>query len=88
MGFASGKTQLLGFTSSKTRKMCINSRNMLVYFALGNAKFWHRVHCPTPTPDARYFTSQWNMGFSVNSHQGLMQGRGGGGGGSRTDRHL
>ena len=33
--------------------------NMLVYFALGNAKFWHRVHCPTPTPDARYFASQW-----------------------------
>ena len=39
--------------------------NMLVYFALGNAKFWRRLHCPTPTPNARYFASQWNIGFNV-----------------------
>ena len=39
--------------------------NMLVYFALGNAKFWRRVHCPTPTPDARYFASQWNIGLRL-----------------------
>ena len=38
--------------------------HMLVYFALGNAKFWCWVPCPTPTPDVRYFTSQWNIGFS------------------------
>ena len=38
---------------------------MLVYFALGNAKFWRQVHCPTPTPDARYFASQWNIGFRL-----------------------
>ena len=41
--------------------------NMLVYFALGNAKFWGRVHCPTSTPDARYFESQWNIGFTCIS---------------------
>ena len=29
--------------------------NMLVYFALGNAKYWRRVYCPTPIPDGRYF---------------------------------
>ena len=37
--------------------------NMLVYFALGNAKYWRRVHCPTPTPDARYFAFWWNIGL-------------------------
>ena len=36
---------------------------MLVYFALGNAKLWRRVHCPTPTPDARYFAFWWNIGL-------------------------
>ena len=36
---------------------------MLVYFALGNAKFWRWVHCPTPTPDARYFAFWWNIGL-------------------------
>ena len=39
---------------------------MLVYFALGNAKFWRRVHCPTPTPDARYFAFWWNIGHDRN----------------------
>ena len=38
---------------------------MLVYFALGNAKFWRRVHWPTPTPDARYFAFWWNIGLKV-----------------------
>ena len=37
--------------------------NMLVYFALGNPKFWRQVHCPTPTPDARYFAFWWNIGL-------------------------
>ena len=41
--------------------------NMLVYFALGNAKYWRRVYCPTPTPDARYFAFWWNIGLSVKS---------------------
>ena len=38
---------------------------MLVYFALGNATFWRRVHCPTPTPDARYFAFWWNIGLKL-----------------------
>ena len=41
---------------------------MLVYFALGNAKFWRRVHCPTPAPDARYFAFWWNIGLNVISN--------------------
>ena len=39
--------------------------NMLVYFALGNAKCWRRGHCPMPAPDARYFAFWWNIGFNV-----------------------
>ena len=58
-GLASGVTQILGLASGVTPKYT----NMLVYFALGNAKIWRRVHCPWPTPDARYFASQWNIGF-------------------------
>ena len=26
-------------------------------------------HCPTPTPDARYFASQWNIGLRVRKIQ-------------------
>ena len=29
------------------------------------AKFWRWGHCPTPTPNARYFVSQWNIGLSL-----------------------
>ena len=69
LGFASGKRQLLGFAPSKNAKKMgsPNARdtNMLVYFALGNAKFWRRVQCPTPTPDARYFAFWWNIGFTL-----------------------
>ena len=64
LGFASGKMQLLGFASGeKCASPNAKYTNMLVYFALGNAKFWRRVHCPMPTPDARYFASQWNIGL-------------------------
>ena len=42
--------------------------NMLVYFALGYTKFWHRVHCLTPTPDARYLAFWWNIGFRMCFH--------------------
>ena len=43
--------------------------NMLVYFALGNTKFWRWVHCPTPTPDARYFAFWWNIGLNVHAQR-------------------
>ena len=26
---------------------------------------WRRGHCPTSTPDARYFALQWNIGFML-----------------------
>ena len=39
--------------------------NMLVYFALGNAKCWRRGHCPTPAPNARYFAFWWNIGLKL-----------------------
>ena len=41
--------------------------NAKIYQNVGisNAKFWRWGHCPTPTPDARYFASQWNIGFSL-----------------------
>ena len=49
--------------------------NMLVYFALGNAKYWRRVYCPTPTPDARYFAFWWNIGFNVYFFGRLHKGK-------------
>ena len=53
LGFASGKTQLLGFAKDS---------NMLVYFALGDAKVWRWGSKPTPGPNANNFASQWNIG--------------------------
>ena len=57
LGFASGKTQILGFVlAPRYQHVCIP-----------NAKFWRRGYCPTPTPNARYFASQWNIGLK-NTH--------------------
>ena len=56
-GLASGNAKKIASANAKYT-------NMLVYFGLGNAKFWRRVHCPTPTPDARYFAFWWNIGLS------------------------
>ena len=53
-GLASGKTQILALGNAKIYQ----------HVGISNAKFWCRGHCPTPTPDARYFASQWNIGFS------------------------
>ena len=39
--------------------------NMLVYFALGDAKVWRWGSKPTPGPNANGFASQWNIGLSV-----------------------
>ena len=55
-------TQILGWASGV---FAFLDTNMLVSFALGEAKFWRRGHCPTPTPDARYFASQWNIGLRI-----------------------
>ena len=56
-GLASGKTQILALGNAKIYQ----------HVGISNAKFWRRGHCPTPTPDARYFASQWNIGFSFHT---------------------
>ena len=65
------------YVSRRVKRKKIASPNakytkMLVYFALGNAKFWRRVHCPTPNPDGRYFVSQWNIGFKIDRRHGAL----------------
>ena len=39
--------------------------NMLVSFALGDAKVWRWGSKPTPVPNANGFALQWNIGFNV-----------------------
>ena len=56
-GLASGKTQILALGKAKIYQ----------HVGISNAKFWRRGHCPTPTPDAGYFASQWNIGFKVHA---------------------
>ena len=53
-GLASGKTQILALGNAKIYQ----------HVGISNSKFWRRGHCPTPTPDARYFASQWNIGLT------------------------
>ena len=55
LGFASGKTQIRGFVLAPRYQ----------HVGIPKAKFWRRVHCHTPTPDARYFASQWNIGLKL-----------------------
>ena len=54
-GLASGKTQILALGNGKIYQ----------HVGISDLKFWRRGHCPTPTPDARYFASQWNIGIKV-----------------------
>ena len=49
-------------------KFCVGGEGFALapryqHVGIPNAKFWRWGHCPTPTPDARYFASQWNIGF-------------------------
>ena len=60
LGFASGKTQILGFASGV---FAFLDTNMLVSFALGIAKVWRWGSKPTPVPNANGFALQWNIGF-------------------------
>ena len=52
-GLALGVTQILALGNAKIYQ----------HVGISNTKFWRQGHCPTPTPDARYFASQWNIGF-------------------------
>ena len=61
-GLASGKTQILALGNAKIYQ----------HVGISNAKFWRQGHCPTPTPDARYFVSQWNIGFSFYCSKDLI----------------
>ena len=66
LGFALGKTQLLGFSRVKREKFAspnAKDTNMLVFFALGNANVWRWGSKPTPVPNANGFASQWNIGL-------------------------
>ena len=53
-GLASGKTQILALGNAKIYQ----------HVGISNPKFWRRGYCPTPTPDARYFASQWIIGLT------------------------
>ena len=63
-GLASGKTQILGLASGVTQILALGNAKIHQHVGISNAKFWHRGHCPTPIPNARYFASQWNIGFT------------------------
>ena len=63
-----------GLTSGKTQILALGKAKMYQHVSISNAKFWCRGHCPTPTPDARYFASQWNIGFKPIFHQNASVG--------------
>ena len=59
-GLASGKTQILALGNAKIYQ----------HVGISNAKFWRRG--PNANPDARYFASQWNIGFSFYCSKDLI----------------
>ena len=46
----------------------IPDTNMLVSFALGDAKVWRWGFKPTPVPNANGFASQWNIICTATMH--------------------
>ena len=60
-GLASGVTQILGLASGIGVG---GNAKIYPHVGISHAKFWRRGHCPTPTPDARYFALQWNIGLN------------------------
>ena len=64
-GLASGVRQILSLASGVTQILALGNAKTYQHVGISNAKFWRRGHCPTPTPDARYFASQWNIGFRL-----------------------
>ena len=65
LGFASGKTQILGFALGKTQIRGFTLAPRYQHVGVPNAKFWLLGYCPTPTPNARNFAPQWNIGFNL-----------------------
>ena len=74
LGFASGKTQLLGFASGKNAKNVRHPTPEIptCWYILRWATQNSGVHCPTPTPDARYFAFWWNIGFTLSLHVSIF----------------
>ena len=64
LGFASGKTQLLGFASCKTRRGKRKRYQHVGILASGNAKVSSFASGNAKVPNASSFASQWNIGFS------------------------
>ena len=62
-GLASGVTQILDLASGVIQILVLGNSQIYQHVGISNTKFWCRGHCPTPTPDARYFESQWNIGL-------------------------
>ena len=54
-----------GLALGKTQISALGNAKICQHVGISNAKFWRRGHCPMPTPDARYFASQWNIGLTV-----------------------
>ena len=52
-----------GLASAKTQILALGNAKIYQHVGISKAKFWRVGHCPTPTPDARYFASQWNIGL-------------------------
>ena len=70
-GLASGKTQILGLASGVTQILALVNAKIYQHVGFSNAKLWRQGHCPTPTPDTRYFASQWNIGLKCNVNNSI-----------------
>ena len=62
-GLVSGIMQILGLASGVMQILALGNAKIYQHVGISNAKFWRRGHCPTPISNARYFASQWNIGF-------------------------
>ena len=58
-------TQRNLYSTDGRRGLALGNAKIYQHVGISNAKFWRRGHCPTPTPDARYFVFWWNIGFIV-----------------------
>ena len=63
--WASGITQILGLASGVTQILALRNAEIYQHVGISNAEFWRRGHYLTPTPDAGYFASQWNIGLNL-----------------------
>ena len=50
-----------------TQILALGNAKIYQHVGISNTKFWGQGHFPTPTPDARYFASQWNISLRDQS---------------------